>query len=294
MRVAVISDIHGNLAALDAVLERARQLGADRVICLGDVVNPLPRSQEVFEYLESLSIPILRGNHEDYIVRCAENPDDPINRSPSFEPVRVLAQKFDRRVIERLKRLPMTLVLSDERAGECLLCHASPRNNRAGWRYGIDEEISAQIRASGARVLVSGHWHDPETRDWNGQRLVTIGSVGVPLRGKIEAEFLILESREGNWNIEHHSTPYDNLKSLAEFRQSGLMEEGGPITWLFHEEIRLAERRLSAFFKWANTKGRPIASFRELALAVRDYLQEFGTWDFVKPYVSDWLERDSR
>ena len=67
MRVAFISDLHGNLPALEAVLADINSKEVDRVICNGDIVNPLKESLDVYLLLKEKNIPIIRGNHEDYI-----------------------------------------------------------------------------------------------------------------------------------------------------------------------------------------------------------------------------------
>lgn len=288
MRVGIISDIHGNTHALEAALNELSRLRVEQIVCLGDSVNPLPGSFTVFAKLEALNIPILLGNHEDYIVRCFERPDDPINHAPNFEPVRVLAKRFSRELVEKLKQLPMTMSLNDQQAGDCLLVHASPLNNRLGYRYGIDAEMERQLLSTSANTIVCGHWHDPETRVWQGKRLVTNGSVGVPLRGQIKAEFLILESIGTEWTVEHHSVSYDNKATLKDYRESGLITEGGPITWLFYDEIRTAEKRLSAYIQWANAHGRSYSTFENMALSAREFLVQLGSWSAISSITLDW------
>jgi predicted phosphodiesterase len=289
MRYGLISDIHGNEAALDAVLAELARMRVDRVICLGDAVNPLPGSAAVFARLVALGIPVLRGNHEDYVVQCNEQPHAGIALLPNFLPVVWLASRLSPTLIDQLKALPMTLSLQDPHAGHCLLVHASPSRNRFGYRYGIDDAMAAELSATDAKMIVCGHWHDPETRTWNGMELVTIGSVGVPLRGRVEAEFAVVSVVDGRWTAEHLTVPYDSSFTLAAFRSSGLLDEGGPVAWFFYEEIRTGEKRLSTFFKWAAASGRAYDTLDSLTLAARDFLLENGSWVSIEPLAANWM-----
>ncbi|MGK5087992.1 metallophosphoesterase family protein [Bdellovibrionota bacterium FG-2] len=95
MQIAVISDIHGNWPALKAVLEEIQRLGADRIICLGDTINPLPSSKRVLQYLFENEIPVIRGNHEDYVITGFEDKTHELNHSPIFRPIHLVSKTFD-------------------------------------------------------------------------------------------------------------------------------------------------------------------------------------------------------
>lgn len=292
MRIGIISDIHGNDHALEAVLADLAKKNIDRTICLGDVINPLPGSMKVYARLLELQIPMLFGNHEAYILGCLDQPDHPIDPTPNFEPVRALARRMPASLAQELRRLPMTMTVQDAAAGTCLLVHASPLNNRLGYRYGIDSDMEqqlAKIKQIGANTVVCGHWHDPETRDWQGLQLTTAGSVGVPLTGSTEAEYLILEAGDGRWRTEHHKIAYDAESTLKDYRDSGLILEGGPIAWLFYEEIRTGQKCLSTFFKWSKEKGRSYATFPTLTQSAQEFLIEHGTWHLLEPIAQSWI-----
>src|SRR5438128_199681 len=120
MRIAVLSDIHGNRHALETVLEEIRKRDIDQIVCLGDIVDPLPASGQVFERLRNLQIPILRGNHEDYVVTAHESPEHEISTAANWEPVRLVAKSLSTQTIQALKDLPLTVSLKGEKAGEIL------------------------------------------------------------------------------------------------------------------------------------------------------------------------------
>ena len=102
--------------------------------------------------------------------------------------------------MDTLKKLPLQIYLKEVNA---LICHASPNSNKEGWRDGIDEKLAEQFKQTPADLIVCGHWHLVREENWQGKRLVMVGSVGVPLQGKPEAEYSIFERRGRDWKIEN-------------------------------------------------------------------------------------------
>ena len=95
MKVAVISDAHGNLQGVEAVLEHMRQENPDIVIAAGDMVNPFPDLAAIWQLLHSEKIPYLKGNNEEYLVFHSQAADsDPLKLSPRFMPVRYSSSLF--------------------------------------------------------------------------------------------------------------------------------------------------------------------------------------------------------
>lgn len=283
MQIGVISDIHGNVAALDAVLTALDARGVDRMICLGDAVDPLPGSREVVERLEQLSVPILRGNHEDYVVDAFEDRNVLITPAPSWEPVRVLARSLDRALIDRLATLPFTYSYQD--VPEIMFFHASPNSNVRGWIQGIDEPLAAQIIACAAPVLACGHWHLPSSRVWRDKHLHVAGSVGIPLRGKQVAECLIFVKQGREWQAEHLEVPYDATPTLERYQSTGWLAEGGPSAWMMHEEIRTATRFMIPFNQWLKDTAMDVSTMATLKDAGRAFLIEMGTWSQIAPFT---------
>jgi putative phosphoesterase len=246
MRIAIISDIHGNRAALDAVLNLLSRSKVDQIVCAGDTVDPMPQSREVLEFLLASNIPTLRGNHEDYVVDSFFDPNSKMNTTVQYRPVQVTASSFDKNSIEQVKTLPFTVEFQSKRAGSLLICHASPKSNIKGWRYGIDDQLSKELATVPHTTLACGHWHDPETKIWNGKKLITVGSVGVPLEGKLRPDFCILDDQSGQWEAEHLSCDYDPTPTLEIYSTSGWLKQGGPVGWLLFYEVASASRTIKA------------------------------------------------
>ena len=285
MQIAVIADIHGNWPSLVAAMAEIRRLGADRVYCLGDIVNPMPSSRRVFDYLMSLDMPSIRGNHEDYIINYFEDETHDTRWKPQFGPVRLVASTFDHASIAKMKSLPLQIPVSDPRAGDLLLCHASPTSNVRGWRNGIVDPVARDVDETFEPLIVCGHWHDPRTTYWKDKTLVTAGSVGRALSGKVVAEFLMLEAGEGAWRHEHMEVPYDVNEAVDEYVSSGWLRRGGPMAWLLLYELITAERRVAYFFQWLKTQPYDITREKDHAEAARAYLELLGKWDLIEHYL---------
>jgi len=285
MRIAIVSDIHGNLEALESVLRDAQKCGVEHFICAGDAIDPLPQSQRVLDRLEELRAPLIRGNHEDYVLRALQNPFDPIASAPNWEPVRLVARSLNPDTIARLNRLPMTLTVAHEHAGPLLICHSSPRSNLHGWRILVDDDMAKELQQRSEPTIVCGHWHLQDTRRWRDKTLILNGSVGIPLNGKIAAEYVIIEARNDTWQSEHRQVPYDNQITLRDYRDSGWAKVGGPMAWLLFDEVRTAQRRLVSFYEWLGNHPQPINTLDSLTKAVKAYLNEINSWESITAFL---------
>jgi putative phosphoesterase len=285
MRIAIISDIHGNRAALQAALRVIDKSKVDKIICAGDIVDPMPQSREVLEFLIKEKIPCLRGNHEDYVVWAFEDPLHKMSTTIQYRPVKTTASSFDVKSIDLLRRLPMTLEIPSKRAGSLLVCHASPSSNVRGYRYGIDAELEKELLQLPYTAIVCGHWHDPETKIWNSKKLITAGSVGVPLELKHEPEFCILDDESGEWRAEHLKTVYDPTPTLETYVTSGWLKKSGPFGWILFHEVATARRTIVPFNKWVKEKNLEPQSETEWEVVAKDYLVEIGGWAVVRKYL---------
>lgn len=286
MRIAIISDIHGNWTALEAVLVDIRKRGVDQIICAGDYIDPMPSSRRVHDFLMNEKIVSLRGNHEDYVINSFEDPAHIVNTSIQFRAVKVSASLFDAKSIAELKALPFTYSISNKKAGDLLVCHASPISNQRGWRYEILPEVERSLLDSEESTIVCGHWHDPETRIWKNKKLVTAGSVGVPLAGNLAAEYVLLEAAEAEWHVEHLTVRYDPRATIDEYLQSGFVRSGGPVGWLLFYEVVTAKRMISPFLRWLDSRGPRPEKDSEWETFAREYLESIGAWSEVENYLN--------
>jgi putative phosphoesterase len=232
MRLAVISDIHASLAALEAVLADARDQGADKVVCLGDIVDLGPEPSEVVERLRQAGIPCVGGNH------------DPLDEHPTFP---LLARVEDWSVAQLsdeqrawLESLPDHIRIDLD--GLDVLCvHGSPRSNTDDVQDTTPPEQLRQWWGSAAfDVMLCGHTHVPLLRRVEDRLVVNVGSVGQPFFRVFDgspprvlpwSEYALLDHHQGALSVVHRRVPFDLGALEAALRASGFPDPDG---WLTH------------------------------------------------------------
>ncbi len=252
MRIAILADIHGNLHALQAVLEHVAKLRADRIVVAGDMVVGSPDSPACWELVKSLRCPVLRGNHERYVYDLGTERAKAEWSQPQFGPVQYAAEKLGVTARRELAALPATLLLPD--APDVRFFHGSARNDTdLIFPYTSDEAIAPMFEGVRERWLVRGHNHYAGVRLWGDRRIVTVGSVGLPLDGTPAAQYSMLELGRAGWSLQQYSVSYDVDAAVRRFVDSGYIEEAGPVARLFMREVETAAFHILPFLKWWKT-----------------------------------------
>jgi putative phosphoesterase len=218
--VAVISDVHGNLLALEAVLDAIDQAEADLIVSGGDVAaGPMPR--ETIERLMRLGerARFVRGNADRAMVAEFDGePVEPLGDTPELrERLRWTAAQLDRRHRDFLAGFAERVVVDVEGLGPVLCCHASARNDD------LDvftvrtpaERVRAFFPNATERVVTCGHTHMQFDRDVGGLRVVNVGSVGMPY-GDAGAYWALLGP-----DVALRRTPYDLERAAELIRRTG-------------------------------------------------------------------------
>lgn len=274
MRIAIIADIHGNLPALEAVLERIEQLRPERLLVAGDIVVGAPDSAACWARVQALGCPVLRGNHERYVFDFETPRAKPEWGGERFAPVRWAAGQFDDAGRAALAALPATLRLPE--APGVLFVHASPRNDHdLLFPYTPENEVMEKFGGVPERLIVRAHNHFCGVRDWRGGRIVTVGSVGLPLDGTVAAQFTVIEQDAAalaGWRIEHHAVPYDVVAAVRRFAKSGYLDAAGPMARLYRCEVATAAFHVMPFLEWRRTQ--PGAGELALTAAVDRFLAD--------------------
>jgi diadenosine tetraphosphatase ApaH/serine/threonine PP2A family protein phosphatase len=232
VRAAVISDIHGNLHALEAVLEDILREGADEVWCLGDVVGYGPHPNECCTLVRERTAVCLCGNHDLAVVGGLDISD--------FSGDAAVAARWTQGVLEAAHADWLrSLSPRADRAGTELY-HGSPRD--PVWDYVLSDEIAvASLQATVAPVVLVGHshialalWLTDDQLDGGqasagtvlplGDRrsLLNPGSVGQPRDGDSRAAWLLLDLDAAT--CAFHRTTYDIDGAQADARAAGLPE----------------------------------------------------------------------
>jgi predicted phosphodiesterase len=269
VRVAVLADIHGNLAAFEAALEDVEREEVDNLYLAGDVVIGSPDSAACWKLARSLGCRLLRGNHERYIAHYGTVDAAPIWSTEQFSPVRWAHAQFDDEARRSMDELPRTF----EVAPDLLLVHASARSDIDNiYPHTPEVDLTEMFRGTDARFILRAHNHISQTRLWGERRIVTCGSVGLPLDGHTMAQYLIAERRNGGWSFEHRSVPYDVDATLRRFRETGYVGETGPMGRLFMREVATATSHLVPFLHlYARWSEEPVP----LSVAVDCFLNGF-------------------
>lgn len=206
--LALLYDVHGNLAALDAVLADAESAGARGFLLGGDYALFGPRPLETVERLRSLEAEWIRGNGERWTAHPGDAPDNEVVR----EAIAACRVELDEVIVGELGALPETL----ERDGT-LYFHGSPRSDvESFWpEPAADEpELLAGVEA---RRVVFGHTHLPfHRRSAAGIELLNPGSVGMPFDGDPRAAYALVG---GAAEVELRRVAYDHRSAAAEVRE---------------------------------------------------------------------------
>jgi len=182
VRVAALYDIHGNLPALEAVLDDVRQAQADHIVVGGDVLpGPMPR--ETIAFLLDLDIPVrfICGNGDRESVAWKRGTETSAIPEPYREPMRWVAQQLRAEEEQLLASWPATLQMNIPGVGEVLFCHATPRNDTEIFtRLTPAERLVPVFAGVNAPLVVCGHTHMQFDRHVGATRVVNAGSVGMP------------------------------------------------------------------------------------------------------------------
>lgn len=248
MRIAVISDIHGNLAALEATLEHLDGEELDEIVVAGDLVNGAADSLACWRLVRSLGYPLLRGNHERYLFDLGTPGEDPSWRDERFAPVRWTANRFDSSELQEMRSLPLSYHPSG--SAELLVVHASARSDRVSVpQDAADCEIEQLFGDSAATLMVRGHDHLPSIRQAGERLVVTAGSVGMPLDGDVDGKFVVLEQLGDEWRVEQRRIRYDVEATVRRCIETGYLEEAGPMARLMLQEIVTGRHQMTPFLK---------------------------------------------
>lgn len=211
MRVAALYDIHGNLPALEAVLEDVRRTEVDRVVVGGDVVpGPMPR--QTVSALLGLDVPteFIRGNGEREALALRAGTSASAVPEAFRESVLWAGRDLSEDQARVLSGWPQTLRLGIPGLGDVLFCHATPRSDAEIFtRLTPEDRLLSSFGAVGAAVVICGHTHMQFDRSVGTLRVVNAGSVGMPF-GEAGAYWLLLGP-----DVELRCTTYD-LRAAAE------------------------------------------------------------------------------
>lgn len=226
MRIALLSDLHGNEVALDAVLSDVFEKGVDRIVCLGDTAALGPRPRAVLARLRDLGCPCILGNHDAFMLQPSliHSYNDASSIVQAVDWCRSQLSQADLDFIARFAP-SLTIELTDDK--QLLLFHGSPRSYMEDLLCTTPPEaLDAMLSGQRAAVMAGGHTHIQMLRQHQGMLLVNPGSVGMAFEryvsGKVptllpHGEWACVEAKQGKITVSLHRVELDRraLRSAA-------------------------------------------------------------------------------
>ena len=229
-RVALISDIHGNLISFEAVLADLQRRGVEEIVCLGDSAANGPRPLECLDLLESVTSRVVMGNADEWLLQPQLNPDaDDFHRKVEESDLWTIAQLSPDNLRFLRSFQPSHLL---DTPTPLLAFHATPRSNREiVLPVTPVEEATAIFADYSAPLLAGGHTHQPFVRRIHAQTFINPGSVGLPYiigkDGKAHnppwAEYALLGwDAKGGMEIQLLRVPVESGSIRQTIEQSGM------------------------------------------------------------------------
>lgn len=232
MKVAIFSDVHGNLTALEAVLADIARQGPDVILFAGDLCYSGARPSACASLLQSRpDILCLHGNTDLIITQPPPPPDDADETlrkryAHLAQVCRWTEAELTAEQAAWLQGLPFSFRLgpTNEAASDLLVVHANPQDvhqpifpaadvQRARWgevrHEQPDAEIAPLLAGVTAGVIAFGHVHFPNVRHWHGLMLANISAVSLPMDGEVHARYGVLNWADGRWSITYRQVAYD-------------------------------------------------------------------------------------
>jgi len=232
MRIAIISDIHGNFQALQAVWHDIELADVAKVICLGDLINYGAQSEEVVEFIAQNEIDTIIGNHELALLF-----DEHLK---SFGALARISMKICRaslslQSVDFIKKLPLNIIF-----GNICFAHALPPDNAEKYMYMCtDKEVAESVKPNLFNLAFVGHTHDVMLYSIDYQNvvrekfpkgitklspyvkyIVNVGSVGQPRDANKDAKYVIYDTIENSVELKY--VKYDYKKAAELIRKAGL------------------------------------------------------------------------
>lgn len=253
-RIAIMADVHANLAALRATLADAAAQGATRIVVAGDLVGFGPQPNATVDLLRERGATLVRGNHEqDYVGQYGQATIR--ERWQTDRRFASLCWYLDRLGDDRstlLTALPTEHWLDDA----TLVTHGSPRHIRDGIKAETpDDVLRTMFAASAATVAFVGHTHRQLIRVFGGRMVVNVGSVGTPLDDDPRAAYVLAtrpaDVATGSWTIAPRRVAYDIAETIAAYAD-GLRQVAPAFCAVMERQLRTGHSFVGPWLRLSN------------------------------------------
>lgn len=244
MRLAIISDIHGNLIALEAALAEIQAERPDQILFLGDIADRGPQPHEVVQLVQSLHCPVVLGNTDDLLIHPPTEKEQQ-TEVPFWGMLQWTREQLTPDDLQFLGSFQPTLNLALENVQELLCYHGSPRSHLDRiWADTPDVELKEMLGNPAAQVMIGGHTHLPLLRRLHHQMILNPGSIGLAFTptgagqelNNNRAEYLILTVERGRLRVDFRYVVYAFNHYIQAVQNSGMPHQDW---WLpLWQEIR--------------------------------------------------------
>lgn len=284
-RLALLSDIHANLPALEAVAHDIDGHSPDGVYVLGDMINGCAWPAETLDFVVDRGWPMLIGNHDDAVLQLGMP-----RMEPRYADRRYYATLWWTRArlathhVTLLDGLPLELGLAFDAAPGVRLLHGLPGNFFAGFRP--DSPADWAVRHLGLiaeSTVADGHTHFPMVRQIGRWQVINTGSAGAPYDGDPRVSYALMDSAPNCWDVTIRRIDYDRERVEQAYHVTGLDVEGGVLGEMFHRTVMTGQPWVSDFNWWVRQQPPEVQENPFAALASYEANYGPGHWSFPLP-----------
>ncbi len=221
MRLAFISDIHGNATALETVMKDLKEKAVDKVFVLGDLCYRGPEPKRSLELVQSLNCQVIKGNADEWVVRGVEEGEVPDQALEMMRKEREWTySQLNEKDVNYLQNLPEEIVTTIEDVNIHAF-HATPDSLfEVVVPFADDETIQEKLMGREANLYLYGHIHTPYIRFINGKAVVNLGSIGLPFDGSSQASYSLVDIQDRSIQASIVRVDYDIDEVIEKLQSS--------------------------------------------------------------------------
>jgi len=211
MKIAICSDIHGNLPALEAVLSEVNDLGIDQIIILGDLITDFTQyTNDILNTVRATTRNVIRGNREGYLINQANNPsDDTWKKHQQFSTNLKTYQKLSEEDISYIKALPQQISFPCDEKFCLRAVHGSPFSEFDTIYADNIDLIDRSLSEITENILLCGHTHRPFVFSNAEKTIINVGSVGLNFDREQSAHYTVIQYDENDVKIDMRKAKYN-------------------------------------------------------------------------------------
>jgi predicted phosphodiesterase len=284
-RLALLSDIHANLPALQAVVADIDRHSPDGVYVLGDLVNGCAWPSETLDLLLARGWPMLIGNHDDAVLQLGAPRMEPRYGDRRFYATLWWTREhLTPRHVALLESLPEEMSETFDDAPAVRFLHGLPGNFFVGFRPDSpDAWVLRHLEGVPEPTVADGHTHFPMERRVGPWQVVNTGSAGAPFDGDPRVSYVVMDALGDRWQVAIRRIDYDRDEVERAYHASGLDVGGGVLGQMFHRTVMTGQPWVSDFNWWVRQQPRAVQDHPEEALSFYDAHFGPGRWAFPLP-----------